>query len=134
MDRYDISTQTKVLIVDDSSTVRHQVREALSDAAYSLLEARDGVEGFDAIDATPDLDVVICDLNMPRMNGLQLLAKLKEIGHTVPVVMLTTEGQPELIQEARANGALGWMVKPLDPAMLVKAVDKLAQRRREKTL
>jgi two-component system chemotaxis response regulator CheY len=116
----------KVLVVDDSPTVRSQARQALGAEGYEVLEANDGLAGFETIESTPDLRVIICDVNMPRMNGLELLSKLREADCAVPVVMLTTEGQPALIQQARSEGAKGWLVKPFKPEMLCKAVGKLA--------
>ncbi|MEM9615109.1 MAG: response regulator [Actinomycetota bacterium] len=116
----------RVLVVDDSRTIRQQVRHALEDSGCELLEAADGVEGLDVIESTPDLGVVICDVNMPQMDGLQMLERVRDGGHDVPVVMLTTEGQPELIRQAKEFGARGWMVKPIAPEHLRKVVDKLA--------
>lgn len=121
-----VPTPLRVLIVDDSATIRLQVRQALCDSGYDLIEAADGVEGWTAIQTNPDLGVVICDVNMPRMDGLQLLEQVRSAGLTVPIVMLTTEGQPELIKLAKAKGARGWMVKPVSPEHLVKVVDKLS--------
>jgi len=70
--------------------------------------------------------MIICDVNMPRMNGLDLLVRLKNEGRTnVPVLMLTTEGQATLITRAKESGAKGWMVKPFKPEMLLAAVQKL---------
>lgn len=117
----------KILVVDDSSTVRQQVRLALSQAGFDVVEALDGMDGAQKIESTPDIDMVICDVNMPRMNGLQMLERVKGGGKRpgLPVVMLTTEGQPALIRQAKAHGAKGWIVKPFKAAMLVSAVKKL---------
>ncbi len=117
----------KVLIVDDSATVRQQVRAALADTGFEVLEAADGVEGFDAIVGSPDIAAVICDVNMPRLNGLQMLEMLTAKGKlpALPIVMLTTEGQPALMQQAKASGARGWLVKPFKPAALVATLRKL---------
>lgn len=116
----------KVLIIDDSKTVRTQVREALAPAGFEVVEADDGIEGVDAINRLTDLIVVLCDVNMPRMGGIEVLETVKrELKHAnLPVVMLTTEGNPELILRAKAAGAKGWIVKPFKPAMLVSAVRK----------
>jgi len=119
----------KILIVDDSATVRQQVRSALLSASFEVVEAADGVEGLEAIVERDDLAAVICDVNMPRMGGLELLqlagAKGKLVG--LPVLMLTTEGQPALVQKAKAAGAKGWIVKPFKPELLVATVRKLAE-------
>jgi len=119
----------KILSVDDSATVRQQVRSALLSASFEVVEAADGVEGLEAIVERDDLAAVICDVNMPRMGGLELLqlagAKGKLVG--LPVLMLTTEGQPALVQKAKAAGAKGWIVKPFKPELLVATVRKLAE-------
>jgi two-component system chemotaxis response regulator CheY len=68
---------------------------------------------------------VILDVNMPRMNGIELLSRLQDDSREVPVLMLTTEGQPNLIRRAKAAGAKAWMVKPFKADQLLKAVAKL---------
>ncbi len=115
----------KVLVVDDSSTVRQQVRAALAAEGHETVDACDGVEGLEQVRDTPDIRVVICDVNMPRMNGIEMLEALHTAGGKVPVLMLTTEGQPSLIKKAREFGARGWMVKPFKPELLLLAVNKL---------
>lgn len=117
----------KVLIVDDSATVRNQVREVLSAAEFDVIEAADGVEGAETINRLSDLAAVVLDVNMPRMNGLEMLELIKkEPRHSLlPVVMLTSEGQQELVQRAKAAGAKGWIVKPFKPALLLAAIRKL---------
>lgn len=117
----------KVLIVDDSTTIRLQVRAALDGDDFEVLEACDGVEGADSIQRLTDLAAVICDVNMPRMTGLEMLELVKKdnANATLPVVMLTTEGHYELIQRAKAAGAKGWLVKPFKPELLLAAIRKL---------
>jgi two-component system chemotaxis response regulator CheY len=117
----------KVLIVDDSATIRQQVRAALANAGFDIVEASDGTEGAETINRLPDLAAVICDVNMPRMGGLEMLEVVKKDPKHVglPVVMLTTEGQHELIQRAKAAGAKGWIVKPFKPDLLLAAIRKL---------
>jgi two-component system chemotaxis response regulator CheY len=116
---------TTILVIDDSAMVRQQVGRALSSSGFTVVEAADGVEGLEALSRTPATRLVICDVNMPRMNGLEFLERLIREMSTVPVVMLTTEGQPELIQRAKALGAKGWIVKPFKPDLLVAAAKKL---------
>lgn len=117
----------KILIIDDSATVRQQVRSALAPAGFDIVEATDGVEGLETITNRADIAAVLCDVNMPRMGGLQMLELAKAQGRLValPVVMLTTEGQPELVQQAKAVGAKGWIVKPFKPEHLVATMRKL---------
>jgi two-component system chemotaxis response regulator CheY len=116
----------KVMIVDDSRTVRQQVIAALGPAGFEVLEAQDGIEALDRIKGTPDLSLILCDLNMPRMNGLEMLGVAKESGSlSVPVVMLTTEGRTDLIEKAKRAGARGWLVKPFKADQLIAVARKL---------
>ncbi|MEL6186859.1 MAG: response regulator [Myxococcota bacterium] len=117
----------KVLVVDDSMTVRQQVGAVLTQAGFEVLEAGDGVEGADAIAANADIAMVICDVNMPRMNGLDMVEKVKSGGANaaLPIVMLTTEGNPALIQKAKGAGAKGWILKPFKADQLLATVQKL---------
>lgn len=119
----------KVLIVDDSPSVRQQVRLALEGSGYSVVEAVDGVDGVEQItnDTAHDIGMVICDVNMPRMNGLELVETVSrgDRAGSLPIVMLTTEGQPALIKRAKQAGAKGWIVKPFKGNLLVGAVKKL---------
>lgn len=118
----------KIMIVDDSSTIRFQVVATLSAASYVVVEAADGEEALSLLSAHPDVALVICDLNMPQLDGLDFLERLKSAPTTsgIDVLMLTSEGQPELITRAKALGAKGWIVKPFKPSLLVAAVAKLA--------
>ena len=118
----------KVIVVDDSRTARQQVTRVLADAGYDVVEAVDGFDGLDKIVGNRDAALVICDVNMPKLDGLEMLWTLrtKEPGVTMPVVMLTTEAQPHLLVKAKQWGARGWIVKPFRPEMLVAAVRKLA--------
>jgi len=117
----------RVLIVDDSATVRQQVRAALGIGEFEVVEASDGAEGAETINRLTDLAAVICDVNMPRMSGLEMLESVKrDPKHLLlPIVMLTTEGQHELVQRAKAAGAKGWIVKPFKPELLLAAIRKL---------
>lgn len=119
----------KVLVVDDSTTVRQQVGLALTQAGFEVIEAVDGLDGIDKLDGVSAIALVICDVNMPRMNGIEMVEKLKADNKhpKVPVVMLTTEGQPELVSRAKNAGAKGWIVKPFKAELLVAAAKKLTQ-------
>jgi two-component system chemotaxis response regulator CheY len=121
-------SKKSVLIVDDSLTVRQQVMLALASAGYRILEACDGREGVDAVRSHTEIAMVLCDLNMPNMNGLEFLDTIKgdSAGLPVPVVMLTTDGSPDLIARAKRAGAKGWIVKPFQPDLLLAAVRRIA--------
>jgi two-component system, chemotaxis family, chemotaxis protein CheY len=118
----------KVLVVDDSATVRQQVGTALTQAGFTVIEAVDGVDGAARIAATTDLALVICDVNMPRMNGLEMVEAVRTnpAAAAMPIIMLTTEGDPTLVARAKQAGAKGWIVKPFKPELLVAAAKKLA--------
>jgi two-component system chemotaxis response regulator CheY len=115
----------KILVIDDSPTVRQQVGLALSQAGFQIVEAVDGLDGIAKVD--PSIAMAICDVNMPRMNGLEMLEKLRtdERWKSLPVVMLTTEGQQQLIERAKKAGAKGWIIKPFKAELLVAAVQRL---------
>lgn len=117
----------RVLVVDDSASVRQQVSNALVPAGFEVIEAIDGVHGLRAIEGNSDLSLVICDVNMPHKGGIDMLVEAKAEGKNadLPVVMLTTEGQPALIKRAKAAGACGWIVKPFKSERLVAAAKKL---------
>jgi two-component system, chemotaxis family, chemotaxis protein CheY len=117
-----------ILIIDDSLTVRQQVSLTLTSAGYQTVEARDGREGVDVLRAHAEIAMVLCDVNMPCMNGLEFLDTVKgdAAGPPVPVVMLTTDGAPDFIARARRAGAKAWIVKPFRPSLLLAAVRRIA--------
>lgn len=115
----------KVLVVDDSESVRQQVRQALCPAGYQIVEACDGLEGLEKLRGSSDLDAVLCDVNMPKMTGLELIATAHAEGLSPPIVMLTSEGQPSMVRRARDCGAKGWIVKPFKVDQLLAAMNKI---------
>lgn len=118
----------RVLVVDDSATVRQQVSLALTQVGFEVLEAVDGMDGLQRISSTPGLAAVICDINMPRLNGLEMLEKVRADAKTagLPVLMLTTEGHPTMMERAKKAGAKGWIIKPFKADLLIAALRKLA--------
>lgn len=120
---------SKILIVDDSATMRQQVRQALSTTGLDIVEAVDGQDAVNKVAADSAIDIMILDVNMPRMNGIEVAETLGRNGRIqqgLKIVMLTTEGHADLIQRAKAAGAKGWIVKPFKPDMLLAAVKKMA--------
>lgn len=117
-----------VLVVDDSSTMRGATVRVLKDAGYGTLEAADGLLALQVCEREQkNIKLIICDVNMPNMDGLQFLAKLKETsyGRFMPVIMLTTESQKTKIEEGRALGARAWIVKPFNEQQLLDGVKRL---------
>ncbi|MBP2300149.1 two-component system chemotaxis response regulator CheY [Azospirillum picis] len=116
----------KVMTVDDSRTMRDMVSFTLRGAGYEVIEAADGQQAMSAI-ATAKVDLVITDLNMPVMDGLTLIRKLRAIPahRTLPILMLTTEADESKKAEGRSAGATGWIVKPFNPDKLVSVVQKV---------
>ena len=116
-----------VLTVDDSRTMRDMLLMALEDAGYTVIQAVDGIDGLETL-AAQGADVVITDINMPRMDGFGFIEGMRaDPNHrTTPVLVLTTESDAEKKARARAAGATGWIVKPFDPAKLVDAVRRVA--------
>jgi two-component system, chemotaxis family, chemotaxis protein CheY len=119
----------KILIVDDSKTVRDQVRGILEGAGYQVEEAADGQEGLEQVRLHADLAMAICDVQMPNLSGIAMIEKLKADGiiPSLPVIMLTTEAQLTLIERAKQAGARGWIVKPFKAEHVVATVNKLAR-------
>jgi len=119
----------KVLVVDDSETIRLEVGRNLGHAGFSVIEARDGQEGLNMAGRHADLSLIVLDVNMPVMNGLDMLDRLKGDTATqpIPVLLLTTEAQDSLIERAKKAGAKGWLIKPVKPEILLMAAQKLAR-------
>ncbi|MEZ4741169.1 MAG: response regulator [Bdellovibrionota bacterium] len=119
----------KIMIVDDSKTIRQQVTFTLKKGGYTVVEAEDGAQGLEKLKAeSGEISMVISDVNMPNMNGLEMVEAISQDPALkgVPIVMLTTEGSGDLINRAKAAGAKGWLVKPFKPDQLIAAVSKLA--------
>ncbi|XZE20464.1 response regulator [Pirellulaceae bacterium SH449] len=116
----------KILVVDDSATIRQQVGDILLKSGFQVVEANDGISGMREIEKG-DVQCVICDVKMPNKDGIEMVEEVKNLGQfqALPILMLTTDGAPDLIRRAKAAGASGWMVKPFKPDMLVAAVKKL---------
>ena len=117
----------KILIVDDSRTIRQQVSFTLTKGGHEVVEAEDGQIGIDRLRENNDVALIISDVNMPNMNGLEMVEAISADSalNGVPIVMLTTEGSADLIKRAKEAGAKGWLVKPFKPEQLIAAVSKL---------
>ena len=111
----------KILVVDDSSTMRRIIVNTLARLGYKdVVQAGDGVEAWDALQANPDIEVVITDWNMPNMNGLELVKKIRaeEKYIDIPIIMVTTEGGKAEVITALKAGVNNYIVKPFTPQVL----------------
>jgi two-component system chemotaxis response regulator CheY len=115
-----------ILLVDDSVSLRQVAKLSLTSAGYMTLEASDGLEALKLLDGR-QVSMVVCDLNMPNMNGFEFVKAVKLLSQYkfMPILMLTTESGLEKIDQGKAAGVRAWMVKPFAPSQLLKAVDKL---------
>lgn len=118
-----------ILTVDDSPSVRQVVRIVLEGAGHTVSEAGNGQEGL-AKARSGGLDLVITDLNMPVMNGIDLIRALRTLPSVagVPIVFLTTESADPVKAEAKAAGATGWITKPFKPEQILAVANKLVRR------
>jgi two-component system, chemotaxis family, chemotaxis protein CheY len=118
-----------ILMVDDSSSLRSVVRIALSGAGYEVIEACDGKDALNKLAGLggKKVHLVISDVNMPNMNGIEFVTQLKQNPNFkfTPVIMLTTEGQDAMKEKGRAAGAKAWVMKPFNPPQMLAAVSKL---------
>lgn len=111
---------SNVLIVDDSSTMRKIITRSLRQAGLSvetIYEAGDGIEGLNALGSGP-IDLILSDINMPNMDGIEFVKQARAQGCTVPIMMITTEGGEDIIGEAISSGATGSIRKPFTPDQL----------------
>lgn len=116
-----------IITVDDSASVRQMVSFTLKGAGYEVMEACDGKDALAKLSGAGKADMVITDLNMPNMNGIELIKALRAnpAYKFVPIVLLTTESQDSKKQEGKAAGATGWIVKPFKPEQLLSVVKKV---------
>lgn len=115
----------KILIVDDSASMRQLVSFTLTGAGYSVLAADNGKEAL-SIAQSADIDLLLTDLNMPELDGIGLLKsfrQMEQFKHT-PVLIVTTEKKEGIKKESKAAGASGWLAKPFTPDSLLTTVKK----------
>src|SRR5258705_7139999 len=115
-----------ILVVDDSTTMRQMVAFTLTSAGHEVVEAPDGNKAL-AVAKTRKFDLVITDVNMPGMNGIDLVQSLRGLAECkfIPILVLTTEAGAELKQKGKNAGATGWIVKPFNPKGLVHQLKKV---------
>ncbi|MFQ3574429.1 MAG: response regulator [Thermodesulfovibrionales bacterium] len=115
-----------IMIIDDSATLRQVVVVTLKKAGYDVIEATDGKDALSKLTGQK-INLIICDVNMPNMDGITFLKELKNkpAYKFTPVIMLTTESQESKKMEGKAAGAKAWVVKPFKPEQMLAAIEKL---------
>jgi two-component system chemotaxis response regulator CheY len=115
-----------IMTVDDSASMREMVRATLLSAGYEVVEAVDGQEALEYARENP-CDLVITDVNMPRMDGITLVGELRALAHyrLTPLLLLTTESSQEKKLEGKRAGATGWIVKPFNPEQLLATMARV---------
>src|SRR6202142_237071 len=115
----------KILTVDDCSSIRQMFNFTLGKAGYEVVEAVDGKDGLDKASGQK-FDLIVTDLNMPNMDGIQMITALRKLPACafIPILMLTTESNPEKKDAGRKAGATGWIVKPFNAEQLISVIQK----------
>jgi two-component system chemotaxis response regulator CheY len=119
-----------ILFIDDSPTMRSSVSFCLRNAGYRVTEAEDGQDGLNKLQSIKDqgeaVSLIITDINMPVMDGITFIYKVKDSEFKfVPILVLTTEAEESMIEKGRTAGASGWLLKPFQPEQLLWAVKKV---------
>lgn len=116
----------KIMVVDDSNSMRGLIKQALTAAGHEIIEAVDGEDALNRVNGAT-IDLFLCDVNMPRIDGLTLVKRLRALAQFKfsPILMLTTEVDPEKKRIAKEAGATGWLVKPFQPDQLLATIRKV---------
>ena len=116
----------RVLTVDDSRTILAMLHHTLSNAGFDVLQAEDGQKGLDML-SQEAVDVIITDINMPVMDGIQFIKEVRSTGqhNSLPILILTTETSQDKRDQGRAAGGTGWIVKPFDPEKLISVIQRV---------
>ena len=119
-------TALRVLTVDDSRTILAMLHHTLSNAGFEVLQAEDGKQGLDVL-MTQVVDVVITDINMPVMDGIEFIRHVRATGQhqSLPILILTTETSQDKRDQGKAAGGTGWIVKPFDPEKLISVIHRV---------
>lgn len=117
----------KVIVVDDSALIHQMYKMVLMRYKCKIINALNGQEGLDKLAQNPDADLVLLDINMPLMNGLEFIKKVKELGKydNVPIVIVSTEGREEDTMRGLSLGAKGYVKKPFQPSDLHALIEKI---------
>jgi two-component system chemotaxis response regulator CheY len=116
----------RVLTIDDSRTILAMLHHTLSNAGFEVLQAEDGQRGLSVLDANR-VDIVITDINMPVMDGIEFIRRVRAKGthNSLPILILTTETSQDKREQGRAAGGTGWIVKPFDPEKLISVIHRV---------
>lgn len=114
----------QMLIVDDSATMRNMIKAVVQEMGHQCHTAQDGEKAFKLCQAQ-QFDLIITDINMPNMDGIELIRLIRESHNATPILVITTEGGENVKQAGKAAGASGWIVKPFNPDTLKRAISKL---------
>ncbi|HEV7292509.1 response regulator [Devosia sp. RR2S18] len=119
-------TSLRVLTVDDSRTILAMLHHTLSNAGFEVLQAEDGKQGLDML-KNETVDVVITDINMPVMDGIEFIKQVRASGQyqSLPILILTTETSQDKRDQGKAAGGTGWIVKPFDPEKLISVIHRV---------
>lgn len=118
------SEQKYALVVDDMSVIRQLLMGLLKHQGFECIGVSNGGVALDQLKKRK-YDLVLCDWNMPGMNGTELVKSIRATYPAVPIVMVTAEGDPKLVEELISLGVSGYIVKPFKPPALVKVVKRL---------
>ncbi len=122
----------KILIVDDSETVRKRIKASLEGKAYTILEGVDGLDALTVIQENKNIDLVITDINMPRLDGIKMCQMIheKNLLPGIPILALTTEMSGDLKKIGKEYGVVAWIIKPLDHSQTVNFIERMLEYRK----
>jgi len=114
-----------IFVVDDSPFMLMTVKKTLEAAGFTVETAKDGLEAFNRVAAGLKPDLIITDVNMPNMDGLEFIRNARTILRFTPILMLTTESQTTKRDEGKKLGATGWLVKPVGGPELLQVIKQV---------
>jgi two-component system, chemotaxis family, chemotaxis protein CheY len=117
----------KILVLDDTQSMRSLLTMTLKRNGHTVIEAIDGIDGLNKLKENPDVDLIFTDLNMPNKNGIEFIKDVKAIAvlNRIPIVMLTTESEEQRKLEGKAAGAMAWIVKPFKVDTIQSVLEKI---------
>lgn len=120
----------KIMVVDDSEVIRFQLKKDLEKVGHEVLEAHDGLHGLETLKANTDVKLIICDVNMPEMDGITMCENVHkdESVNGIPIVMLTTQRSAELKAKSKTFGVVAWVTKPYQTETLLSGIQKILSK------